>query len=364
MKMLTKSPKLYPRLPLISASHDAGVIRTHVPYRLALIDSQGNIVAVNKDWTALAEETGAELDRIGPGTNYLEICRRAGELCPDSSKALNGIQAVLRQRSSFFEMDYVCDTPAGRTPFHMDVASIACKQPQVVIAHREIKGPRLSRDKDFTVLKQFAQRLLHAQDEERQRIALEIHDDVGNKVAMMALFIRQIIEQHKEGSVSKDLYRVLDEIKTLSNTLRDLSHGLQPPLLRYGGIRPALKSLCEKFETVNGTQMEFFSPAEFPRLSAQQEHCIFRVAQESLQNVVKHSGADRVRIVLDREPHQIQLTISDNGHGFVRSETTAQQGLGLLSMEARALCVRGHLVVNSSLGTGTKISLTIPFQED
>ena len=132
---------------------------------------------------------------------------------------------------------------------------------------------------------------------------------------MMSLFIRQIIEKHKEQPVSQDLFRVLDEIKTLSNTLRDLSHGLQPPLLRYGGIRPALKSLCEKFQTVNGTQMEFFSPAEFPRLSAQQEHCIFRVAQESLQNVVKHSGADRVRIVLDREPHQIQLTISDNGHG-------------------------------------------------
>jgi signal transduction histidine kinase len=363
MKMLTKTtPKSRLRPPLISTSHRAG--SSSVPYRLALIDSQGNIVAVNKDWMALAEETGVELDRIGLGTNYLEVCRRASFLSPDARKALNGIQAVLKQRISSFDMDYVCDTPRGPASFHMDVTSIEFKLPRIVIAHREITEAHFSGDKNFTILKQFAQRLIHAQEEERQRISLEMHDDAGNKIALMSLTIRQIIERHKEHSISDDLNKILHDISSLSHALRDLSHGLHPPLLRYGGIGPALKWLCEKFRTANGPDTEFFSPAELPRLSAEKELCIFRVAQESLQNVVKHSGADKVSIILEYEPHQIQLTISDNGCGFIPSEATGQRGLGLLSMEARALCVRGHFEVTSSRGNGTTVCLSIPLEDE
>src|SRR5262245_12967360 len=101
MKMLTKTtPKSRLRPPLISTSHHAG--SSSAPYRLALIDSQGNIVAVNKEWMTFAVETSTNLDRIGPGTNYLEVCRRASFLSPDARKALNGIQAVLKQKISSF----------------------------------------------------------------------------------------------------------------------------------------------------------------------------------------------------------------------------------------------------------------------
>jgi signal transduction histidine kinase len=208
--------------------------------------------------------------------------------------------------------------------------------------------------------------LIHAQEEERQRISLEIHDGLANQVALMAMSIRRFIEQQKERSVSggSDLHRTLDEISTLASALRDLSHGLQPPLLRYAGIKPALKWLCEKFESANDIDLDVVIPAELPRLPAAKELCIFRVAQESLQNVVKHSRADKVSIVLDCNPHQLQLTISDNGRGFIRSATIDRRGLGLLSMEARALCVRGRFVVTSSPGLGTTIRFSIPRHED
>jgi two-component system, NarL family, sensor kinase len=368
MKMLTKTKsKSTVEQDLIgSSAYYNGTCSPglHVPYRLALIDWQGNVVAVNNDWKTFADESGADPNRIGPGVNYLEVCRQASAICPDSRRSLAGIHAVLKQRSSSFAMDYVCETPFGPASFHMDVTSLAYKEGRVAIAHQEITERQLSSEKNVTLLQQFARRLIHAQEDERQRISSEIHDDLGNRVALMALSIRQIIDQKKEHPGRfHDLNRILDEIGTLSNALRDLSHGLQPPVLRYAGIGPALRWLCEKFGA-NGIDVDLAIPEELPRLPEEKELCIFRIAQESLQNVVKHSGAGKVRIALDYEPHHAQLTIFDNGRGFIRSEAIDRRGLGLLSMEARALCVRGRLVVASSPGIGTTVRLRIPLQEE
>jgi signal transduction histidine kinase len=369
MKMLTKtnSKSDSHHTPIISPSHDAGtsLVTPNVPYRLALIDSQGNIVAVNKDWMALAEESGAELTRVGPGTNYLEVCRHAGTLCADSRKALAGIQAVLKQRSSCFAMEYVGDTPCGPIACHMDVLPISFKQARAVIAHRQVTGPHLSSPQSVALLQQFALRLIHAQEEERQKLSLEIHDDLGSKVALMALSVREVIENEQEhsGSRVQDLHKILDDIIALSAALRDLSHGLQLPLLRYAGIKPALKWLCEKFQRVSRTHIDVTIPAELPRLPAEKELCIFRIAQEALQNVTKHSAANKVSIALEYEPRQIQLTVADNGSGFIRSKLNGQGGLGLLSMEARALSVGGHVVVTSSRGEGTTVRLRVPLRE-
>jgi signal transduction histidine kinase len=369
MKMLTKTnPKSDTDQAVTTSSlrgAETSLVTPNVPYRLALIDSQGNIVAVNKEWMVLAEQSGAELTRVGPGTNYFEVCRHAGALCGDSRKALAGIQAVLKQRSSSFAMEYVCDTPCGPIAFHMDVLPISFKEARVVIAHRQVTGPHLSSPQNVALLQQFALRLIHAQEEERHKISSEIHDDLGSKVALMALSVREIIENEKDHSCSHahDLHRVLDEIITLSTALRDLSHGLQLPLLRYAGIKPALKWLCEKFERAGRTHLDVEISGEVPRLSTEKELCIFRIAQESLQNITKHSSANKVSIVLKYEPRQIQLTVADNGCGFIRSKINGQGGLGLLSMEARALSVGGYFVVTSSRGEGTTVRLSIPLNE-
>jgi signal transduction histidine kinase len=369
MKTLTKTrPKLTEHDNRICAAVRYAEASDSVPpvsHRLALIDSQGNIVAVNQDWMAFAEETGAALNRVGPGANYLEVCRRASISSADSRRALNGIQAVLKQRASSFAMDYSCHAPAGLAYFHMGVTPIAYGNARVVIAHTEVTDLQLSQEKNVKLLEQFARRLINAQEEERQRISREIHDDVGNRIALMAFSIRQVIKQNSDNSTSstRKQHKILDQITDLSNALRDLSHGLHPPLLRHVGIKAALKSLHENFEKTHGIQMELIFVGELPRLPDEVELCIFRITQESLQNVAKHSGADKATIVVDRTPGQIRLTVSDTGRGFIRSEAIQKGGLGLLSMEARALCIGGRLTVDSSPGAGTAIRLTIPLQE-
>jgi signal transduction histidine kinase len=332
---------------------------------LALIDSEGDIVAVNKDWMALAEETGTTLNRVGPGTNYLEVCRRAGALSADSLAAMRGINAVLKQRVPSFCMDYRCQTPSGPALFHMVATPIAYREARVCVTHTEVTDSEFSKEKNFKLVQRFALRLINAQEDERQRISQEMHDDLGSRIALMALSIRQIIKHMPEdaGSSIRELNKVVEQITDLSGAVRDISHGLHPPLLLHIGIKSALHSLHETFEKTHGIRVNLIVAAELPRLSDDAALCIFRIVQESLQNVAKHSGADRVTIILGCAVGQIRLTVSDTGRGFVRSEAVHKGGLGLLSMEARALSVGGRLTVNSSPEAGTEIRLSIPLQD-
>jgi signal transduction histidine kinase len=366
MKTLMKRrPKLTPHNVVSSPSGYEEIPQPApaVPDRLALIDSQGTIVAVNNDWIALARETGTALNRVGPGTNYFEVCRKATDSGGDSHRALNGIRVVLTQRAPSFAMDYACPTSSGTATFHMAVSPIAYGDARAAISHTEVKNVP-SDAKTVGLLQQFARRLINAQEEERQRISREIHDDLGNRIALMALSIRQIIKQSPENSSwsTSELNKVIDQIADLSTAMRDLSHGLHPPLLRHVGIKAALKSLRDSFERTHGIATELVGVAELPKIPDEMALCIFRVTQESLQNIAKHADADKVTIVFDQTPRQIRLTVSDTGRGFVRSDVAQKGGLGLLSMEARARGIGGHLSVDSSPRAGTEVRLTIPLR--
>jgi signal transduction histidine kinase len=325
------------------------------PHRIALIDAKGKIVAVNEAWKTFAKASGVSLKRVGPGANYLEVCRQARGAA--SRKALAGVLAVLNGKASSFVMDYTCDTPAGHCRYRMAADAIMHSTARVVIAHANLT------DLQSTSIQDFARRLMRAQEEERRIISREIHDDVGNRLALISLSLRKIMQQSADIVTESELGKVLESITDLSGILRNLSHGLDPAALRHLGIRAALKSLLDGFQQTYGVHMDVVIPPEMPRLADETELCIFRITQESLQNIVKHSGADKIRIVLAQTPRQTRLTVSDGGQGFVRSAALRKGGLGLLSMEERALSIGGRLTVNSAPGKGTEVRLTIPTEK-
>jgi len=334
------------------------------PQRIALIDEQGVIVAVNKDWIALAKETGAAWNRVGPGANYFDVCRQNSGTCPTSRKALSGIREVLEERAPFFGMDYSCHTVSTPRYFRMAVTPIAFKNARVSIAHTDITDLHVSKENDFKRLQDFARRLIHAQEEERRRISREIHDDLGSRLALMSLSVHRVMNK-ASGDLDSgvhELAKILDGITDLSAVLRNLSHGLRPAALRYLGIGAALKSLLNGFKQTYPLQMDVVIPQEMPRLPDEVELCIFRITQECLQNVVKHSGASQVKIALAHSPSEVRLTVSDTGRGFNRSEAIRNGGIGLQSMEERVLGLRGRLTINSSPGAGTEVCLSIPIE--
>jgi signal transduction histidine kinase len=144
--------------------------------------------------------------------------------------------------------------------------------------------------------------------------------------------------------------------------MRNLSHHLYPPLLRYAGIVPALKTLATDFEKTPRFKVDLVLPQEPLTLPNVVQLCIFRIAQECLQNTVKHSGADKARVLLEGNGERIRLMVSDSGRGFSTVDVARNCGLGLLSMEERAISIGGRLAVKSSPGHGTEICLTIPIQ--
>ena len=333
-----------------------------VPPRLALINSKSDIVAVNDAWKSLAETTNADWSQIGPGANYLEVCRRASAAYNDAASAFAGINAVLRGRVPVFNMDYRCSTPSGWASFRMAVTPIDHGDVRACITHTDITALVLSNDKNIQLVKEFARRAINAQEQERERISQEIHDDLGNRMALLAFSAHHIIKNENSDSLRDARKEFFDQLTYLSNGLRDLSHTLHPPLLRHLGITGALITLRETFQKLHGIRMNLVMPAEMPRISEEVALCVFRVAQECLQNVAKHSGAGCVTVALSYSVGVVRLTVSDSGRGFVKSDAMKKSGIGLVGMESRAVSLGGTLIVNSAPGAGTDVQLTIPFR--
>ena len=339
--------------------------RPAVARRMALIDRHGKIVAVNDDWMALAKQTRARSTRIGVGADYLDVCRRASNFSLSSHIALNGICQVLNEETPSFSMDYTCDTPAGLGYFRMIATPIHYKNARVAVCHTDISDLELSRLKEFDRVQKFARGLINAQEEERQRISREIHDDLGGKIAFLAFSIRQSLSQRAQTSacVDAELTRVVDGLTELSAALRDLSHSLHPPSLRYVGIGGALKSLGKAFQDNYKIQIEVSVPAEFPRLTSDLELCVFRITQECLQ---EHRETFRRR----QSPHSTgsqQRPIALNRIGFgqgihsVRSD--AEWRSGTAEMQERAMSLGGRVLLTTSPGQGTEVALTVPLQQ-
>ncbi len=332
-----------------------------IPCRVALIDAKGKIVAVDEDWISLAKETGTPLKHIGPGANYLDVCRDGSSSA--SRNALHGINEILEGKSPAFVMDYSCHLPSRSVHFRMTAARITCKNARVSITHTDITDLHQSRAEGK---QDFARRLINAQEEERQRIAREIHDDLGNHVALMSLSVRHAIKQVSMGhgdSIQNELGRVLDGILDLSSALRNLSHSLHPAPLRYVGIRGALKSLQDAFQKTSGIQMHLFISPEIRRFTNDVELCLFRITQECLQNVTKHSGADRVKVILEQTHKHIQLTVTDSGRGFTRSKDVGNGVFGVRGLEERAVGIGGRVTINSFPGSGTEVRVIVPLEK-
>lgn len=202
------------------------------------------------------------------------------------------------------------------------------------------------------------QRLLAAQDEERARIARELHDDVGQRLAVLQFNLHMLVEGH-----TSEVGRAMEEARAVVNDLakdvHDFSHRLHPARLEYLGIVKAAAGLCREVGAHHDVQVNFQvdgASEEWPdRLSV----CLYRVLQEALQNAVKHSRAAAIDVVLRRSRDEVELTIHDHGVGF-HLETLTGFGLGLTSMRERLAAVNGELRIQSAPRHGTTVCARLP----
>jgi len=211
-------------------------------------------------------------------------------------------------------------------------------------------------------------RLMRAHEEERVRIARELHDDVNQRLALLANGIQQLEQscashEGKQGKAQLNaLWRLTSEIAT---DLQHLSHELHPSKLQYLGLAAALRGLSHEFSQLHKTKVECVVRDLPTDLDENVSLSLFRTAQESLHNVAKHSHAHQVKIELSGEPNAIRLRISDDGIGFDCEQTISHPpGLGLISMKERLRSVGGQFTVWSHPSLGTQIEASVPITKN
>jgi len=208
-------------------------------------------------------------------------------------------------------------------------------------------------------LQNLSARLLQLQDEERRRIARELHDAVGQELAVLKMTLAGAKPERLEEAVKNSILMTDATIKTV----RSLSYLLHPPLLDESGLMAALHWFIEGIEKRSGVQAQLIlKPPSFPRLTRDIETTIFRVVQEALTNVYRHSGSSMARVELDRQPERVVLRIRDYGKGMLTDPTelsATKLGVGIGGMRERVKQFGGELRI-SSAEPGTVVEAYIP----
>jgi PAS domain S-box-containing protein len=206
-------------------------------------------------------------------------------------------------------------------------------------------------------------RLIEAQEQERGRIARELHDDIGQRVALLAIELAQLQKSSSpSGEFSRSIERLQQQASETAADIQSLSHQLHSSRLQYLGLAAALRGFCQEFGKQQRVEVDFETHDLPVRLSSDISLCFFRVLQEGLQNAAKHSGLTKFDVRLWGTPEEIQLTISDSGVGFDINESRASQGLGLISMQERLKLLKGTLSIESRLQHGTTIRASVPLK--
>ena len=212
-----------------------------------------------------------------------------------------------------------------------------------------------------------ASRIQRVQDEERRGIARELHDSVGQLLAAITMNLAAL--RKEATSLSPSHSSLLDDsavmVAQVSKEIRTISHLLHPPLLDVAGLSSAIRWYADGFSQRSSIKVDLDLPSDLGRLSTDVEIAIFRVVQECLTNVYRHSGSDSCSVELKRHEHGLQIAIRDTGRGMPRTnQGTTSSGVGIRGMQERLVQLGGTLDVTSS-ETGTVVIASLPvIQQD
>jgi PAS domain S-box-containing protein len=239
--------------------------------------------------------------------------------------------------------------------------------------------PRFSTDRSFTgyigscldvterkraeeALASIGRRLIEAHEEERTWIGKELHDDINQRLAMLAIEMDGWSQEESRAKFQEHLRHSKKRIMELSMDVQALSHRLHSSKLDYLGLVVAAGSFCKEVSDKTKVDVQFSHAAVPSTIPKEVSLCLFRVLQEALQNAIKYSGVTLFHVNLRGTSDGLELIVSDEGKGFDEHEQFSRQGLGLISMRERLQMVHGALEIKAQPGVGTTISARVPLQ--
>jgi signal transduction histidine kinase len=204
--------------------------------------------------------------------------------------------------------------------------------------------------------------IIAADENERERIAKELHDGVGQLMSAALMNISAFEQDDSTSFAQKGkLEKIISLVDESCKEVRTVSHNIMPNALLKAGLSNALREFINKIDT-NVLRKDFYTEGIQHRLDSNIETILYRVIQECINNVIKHSKANHLDISLIKEEHDINITIEDNGQGFDVSKAQLKEGMGLKNMESRINYLKGTIHFDSKPGRGTVVSIHIPLK--
>jgi PAS domain S-box-containing protein len=326
-----------------SVFRDAGV-------GMVIVATEGRFLAANK----------AFCDSLGYTEEELQEKTVESVTLPEDWPAFSKkLQEALTEGQGFQWFEKRCLHKSGRIVYTASSTSVIRSsngEPQYFVG--QVLDVTRRKEAEQT-LADMTRKLVEAQEKERTRIARELHDDINQRLAMLAVELEQL--QNDPSEIQQRVSELRKQATEISNDVQALSHELHSSKLEYLGAVGGMKSWCKEFGERQGLQIEFNSSNAQISLPREIGLCLFRVLQESLHNTAKHSGAKRIEVQLHEESDQIHLAIRDLGKGFDVEAAKKGRGLGLTSMQERLRLVNGEIAIESKPMGGTTIHVRVPF---
>lgn len=327
------------------------------PIGIALETTEGRILEVNPSFCAMLGYSAEEL--------MTSTCERLSHPEDEEVERVlfdelrRGLRPSYRIEKRFFRKDgsqMWGQVSVSLLRTNPDGAPLVIGMVSDVTAQKTAEASLHQRDQE---LQRLAGQLIEAQEEERRRISYELHDDIGQRVSLLACEVDLTRQDQSETSKEREtefLPKLHQELDAIATDIHKLSHELHSASLQCCGLKVALKDLCWKYSSNHHLEIELQAESE-ANLSHENALCLFRVAQEALANVLKHGQTKKVLVKLEQGSEKVRLTVKDFGAGF---DPLAQaRGIGLRSMRERVRFCGGTLYVKAAPNQGTEIAAEI-----
>jgi PAS domain S-box-containing protein len=283
-------------------------------------------------------------------------------LHPEDREAVSKAIAKALSGEGAYETEYRVVLPDGRMRWIASRGDVEFDAAGKPILMRGASLDITTRKQAEEVAHNLSGRLIQAQEEEQMRLARDRHDDLSQSLALLSVELEMFGQSQpgEAGQISGRMQEFSAQVKSLSSEVHRLSHELHPAKLEQLGLVAAVRGFCKEFALAHEIAIEFVDCSVRRAVPHDTALCLYRIAQEALHNVVKHSGGTAARVELAMEGGELRLAILDDGVGFDPKTTQANGSLGLVSMSERARFVHGLLCVESHAGKGTRVEVRVP----
>jgi PAS domain S-box-containing protein len=216
------------------------------------------------------------------------------------------------------------------------------------------------RKENEAAAREASHKLITAREDERKRIARDLHDDLNQRLALLSIEMHLLGRMEKDSEAKEQIETITTLLTDVSSEVHKLSHQLHPANLEQLGLVAATRGLCQAFSKRGALSVEFNHDDIPADLDQKVALCLYRITQEALQNIIKHSHATHAKILLHRETDSIHLLVADNGQGFDMIDASHHASLGLVGMRERVKLVDGQITFQSVPGGGTQIQVVVP----